>query len=219
MPAGILVTNTSGTTLIDENYSNLALRTKGSSTIVAGNLGRTTIAMSGMNSPMVAIASERFMGVKTMLSSLASFVVQGPQAGSWPFEYFVFDVPQPSGQTFGLMVYRADGSLAFDSGNKYARVVDIYGGANLTDWEPTKTYAAGRKYAVVQLKRAYRKEVENMGGGVYNITWYMSGSRVVSNQVTGDMIVYKTDTVSPGSAPPSVTDYSATFAVLDVTNY
>lgn len=219
MPTGIQIINTSGTTLIDENYSNLAMRTKGSTSTVGGSLGRVTVAMSGMNSPMIALTSDRYMGVKSMLSSLASFVVQGPQAGSWPFEYFVFDKPLASGQTYGLMIYDAAGNLCFDSGNKYARVVDIYGGANLADWTPVRTYAAGRKYAVVQLKRAYRKLVENMGGGVYNITWYMSGSRVVSNQVDGSMIVYKTDTVTPGSPPASVTDYSAQFAVLDVTGY
>lgn len=218
MPAGLQIFNSAGTILIDENYANLALRSKVSTSTTQPS-DRVTVPMSGMQSPMIALASQSYTGVKSMLSSLASFTVQGPLVGSAPVDCYIFDVPTPSGLTQGLMVYNAAGQLVFDSGNKYARVVDVYGGSALADWTPSRTYAAGRTYAVVQLKRAYRKEVEEVDPGVYDITWYMSGARVVSNVVTGNMIIYKQDQVTAGSAPAQVTDYSATFAVLDVTGY
>lgn len=219
MPAGIQIVNNFGTILIDENYKNLALRQKTATTTVAASNGRATVAMSGMNAPMIALASTAYTGVKHMLSSLASFVIQGPSVGSQAVTAYVFDEPQASGMSQGLMVYNAAGELTFDSGNKYARVVDVYGGANLADWQPARTYAAGRTYAVVQLKRAYRKEVINNGGGNYDIIWYMSAARVNGAVVEGNMIRYKTDNVNLGSAPAQVTDYSAQFAVIDVTGY
>lgn len=216
MPAGLQIVNNFGTVLIDETYKNLALRQK-ILTATAGALERVTIPMSGMNEPMVALASERYVGVKSMRSDLASFLVQGRINGD--VTAYIFDLPQSSGPNQGLRVYNAAGELTFDSNNKYARVVDVYGGPATSDWQPLRTYPSGRNYAVVQLKMAYRKEVVNNGGGNYDITWTMSAARVIGNTVQGNMIPYKTDNVSAGSAPPSFTDLSAQFAVIDVTGY
>lgn len=218
MSVGLTIINNYGTILIDENYKNLALRQK-IATSTTSPLGRVSVPMSGMNTPMIALASTAYTGVKHMASDLSSFVIQGPQIGSQPLTAYVFDEPQPSGVAAGLLVYNAAGQLTFDSGNKYARVVDVFGGAGTADWQPLRSYAVGRTYAVVCLKRAYRKEVIHNGGGNYDIRWYMSGIRVVNETVQGNMIPYKKDNVNLGSAPAQVTDHSAQFAVLDVTGY
>jgi hypothetical protein len=218
MSVGLTIINNYGTILIDENYKNLALRQK-TATATTTPLGRVTVPMSGMNTPMVALASAQYTGVKSIRSDLASFLIQGRDIGTDAVTAYVFDEPQASGVVAGLLVYNAAGQLTFDSGNKYARVVDVFGGAALADWQPLRSYAAGRNYAVVCLKRAYRKEVINNGGGNYDIRWYMSGTRVVNETVQGSMIRYKEDNVNAGSAPAQVTDYSAQFAVLDVTGY
>ena len=219
MPAGLEIINTSGTVLIDENYQNLAVRAKGTVGISSAALKRATVAMSGVSSPMIALASaSAFSGIKNVLSDLSQFTIQGEAPPASNVDYFIFDVPLASGLSHGLQVFNTAGTLVFDAGNKYARVVDVYGGPNTSDWTPSRTYAAGRTYAVVQLKRAYRKQVVAVGGGGgFDVTWYMSGSRVVSNVVTGKMIIYKEQNVA--SAPAAVNDNSAMFAVIDVTGY
>lgn len=216
MPAGFLVVNNAGSVLIDENYANLAMRVKGSGS-TSGSPSQLAVALSGLQSPMVAWASTTFTAMRYMASDLSQMIFRRDGTGATNIDWFVFDQPTVTG-TQGLQIYNAAGVLVFDSGNKYARVVDIFGGAAEADWVPTRTYPAGRTYAVVELKKAYRKESTNLGGGNWHVEWFTSAMRVVANAVTGKMIKYKEDdvTVSPTGI---VTDNSAQFAVLDVTGY
>jgi hypothetical protein len=219
MTAGFQVINNAGSILIDENYVNLAMKSKGSgSTSGPTGLNRLTVALSGLSTPMVALASPvRFVGLKNFAADMSSMLLQGEGSVTSAVNYYIFDKPTSSGVNQGLQVFDAAGGLVFDSGNKYARVVDIFGGAAEANWTPARVYPAGRTYAVVELKRAYRKEVTSLGGGNYDISWLISSFRMVGTTFEGKMIQYKEALSVP--IQTAVTDNSAQYAVLDVTGY
>lgn len=220
MPAGLEIINTAGTVLVDENYVNLAMRSKGSgSTSGSSGLNRLTVALDGLQTPMIAYAcATRHVGHNWFASDMSSTTFQGDLSITATVNYYIFDQPVASGANHGMQIYNAAGVLVFDALNKYARVVDIFGGAALANWTPSRSYPAGRTYAVVQLKKAYQKEVINNGGGNWDVNWYSSAIQVNGVAVTGKMLKYKTDNVSvlPTGA---INDPSAQFAVLDVTGY
>lgn len=115
MPAGLQVIGSHGIIQVDENFSNLAYRGSGS---FSGSL-----TLSGLNFPVLAFRPGNVQG-----TSISRIVAGGGGNFTWHFtgsgsgNYWLFDIPEQSG-SFGLQVFRADGSLAFDSGRRYMKVV------------------------------------------------------------------------------------------------
>lgn len=219
MPAGIEVINNASTVLIDENYSNLAVRASGTLTASTASTGRVTLASSGLNSPMFAIApSAQQFSVVRFNSTTGDIVIQGRNlTQSTNFPYYIFDLPVASSVNAGLKVYNASGVLTFDSNLKYARVVDVFGGSAEANWAGARTYTSGRTYAVVELNQAFTRTTANLGGGTYEYTARRSSLKVVSNVVTTGFI---TTYVKTGPTNlPAITNNAARFAVLDVTGY
>lgn len=221
MAAGIRIINNVGTVLIDNNYSNLALRQKGTEVVPGGGPSAPFVAITnGVDSPCIAILSDRPAVVRNINNaSSPRFALRGRDGPvSTNVEYFIFDKPLQSMAvgSVGIVVKTAAGVVCFDSRLKYARVVDVFGGPALADWVGTRTYAAGRKYAVAQLQTARRITSQNLGGGSFEVTWTNSMSQVVDNVVTTTMTDYQT---KPASAARTESNLGATFAVIDVTGY
>lgn len=219
MADGIRIVNDHGTVLIDENYRNLAVRQQG---VVNTSTTSSTTAVaitSGIDAPMIAIApSNRPAYVASISPTAMQFRIGSSVKGSSTMDYYLFDVPLPSGGTTGLKIYAANGLLCFDSNLKYARVVEIFGGAAVVDWAGTRTFTAGRKYAVVQLKSALIRSSEKEDRGIYTNTWQQSMVQVVGNVVTTSMRVSGERTGDRTPVSP-VNNTAASFAVIDVTGY
>lgn len=221
MTAGIEIINTAGTTLIDENYTNLAVRQKGS--VKLGSNNRLNIPLTnGADSPLVAVRSTNpAMSPLVNTTATTPFIQLRGRDGDTAIDvdYYMFDKPLASlaSGNAGLQVFSPSGVLTFDSRLQYARVVDIFGGDTQGAWAGTRTYPAGRKYAVAQLKTAWRKSTTNAGGGFYNLTYRSSMARVVDNQV---ITSFQIDTIKiEFDRPLNIDNMAATFAVLDVTGY
>ncbi|WP_405126771.1 hypothetical protein [Ralstonia pseudosolanacearum] len=122
MPAGLTVYGEHGFVQITEAYGNLALRQK--STVTPDGSGRGSFTFTGSR-PFVCIQSANPVALLGSSNSGADWTVNFSAPAQAPFTVYVFDEPAaPSGQP-GLQVFKADGSLAFDSGLAYLKVVGV----------------------------------------------------------------------------------------------
>ncbi|MGD7196501.1 hypothetical protein ACQCQP_01705 [Ralstonia pseudosolanacearum] len=122
MPAGLTVYGEHGFVQITEAYGNLALRQK--STVTPDGNGRGSFTFSASR-PFVCIQSADPVALLGSSNSGADWTVNFSAPVQAPFTVYVFDEPAaPSGQP-GLQVFKPDGSLAFDSGLSYLKVVGV----------------------------------------------------------------------------------------------
>lgn len=218
MPAGIIVYNDHGSVLIDANYANLGKRAKGTLTATG------TAAQSSPESPVFALNGTGLAAVSDITNGVAGIVKAGTDTTTW----YSFDRPTAVG-TAGLQVFDATGKLVFDAANQYARVVDVFSGADQVAWSQSRTYTSGRTYAVATLKRARWTEEETRPDPVQPVGWYNYRRRFVfaGSQVSGATVTVAQVATAWGewSGPLQVIpplpagDYSAQFAVIDVTGY
>lgn len=154
MPAGLEIINTSGSVLIDENYANLAVSASG--TLTFSSDGTQNISLpyyaNGLRNPIIAlrVTGSGGAGVRNTtrnnVAMTATAVIYGKAGAN--VSWWSFDMPQVVSSS-GLQIYNSAGILVFDSGNKYARVVDYWMPANNSAWKnAVKTYANGRTMAV-----------------------------------------------------------------------
>lgn len=231
MPAGIQVINTAGTITIDENYQNLALRASGGMYFTENGSQTATFNYGlSLRKPLCAL---RVTGAPAGVASCWTFngttnvKITGIAGAS--VTWYVFDVPYAVSNA-GLQIFRGDGTLCFDSGNKYARVVDYWTASQLNQWEnATRYYTDGRVYASAFLSTAERKQVKftsNLCGNSryrQDITWYRQMCQITSgtNNTTYSFPAWRADggygdcEVLAGSW----SKYSTAIAMLDVTGY
>lgn len=231
MPAGIQVINTAGTVTIDENYQNLALRASGGmyfsengTQLASFNYGLT------LRKPLCAIrVTGQPAGVASCSTSGGVTNVRITGMAGASVTWYVFDVPYAVSNA-GLQIFRGDGTLCFDAGNKYARVVDYWTASQRNQWEGmTKYYTDGRVYASAFLSSAERKQNQftaNLCGRQryrQNITWYRQMCQITSgtNNTTYSFPAWRADggygdcEVFRGS----FSKYSTAIAMIDVTGY
>jgi hypothetical protein len=144
--------------------------------------------------------------------------------------WYVFDVPYAVSNA-GLQIFRGDGTLCFDAGNKYARVVDYWTAPNLASWEnSTRYYNDGRIYAAAFLSHAERKQVvqQSSTGCSANrfrqrISWFNQMCQVTSgtNNTTFTFSAWRADTAldSECTRLDIRFKYDCAIAMLDVTGY
>lgn len=218
MTAGLLILNTHDTVLIDDTYSNLAVRSSG--TLPAGG-GLRSVAVNSPDQPVPAIRSADY----ALAASRNGNTGWIWSAGGSQVHWYVFDTPVSSGD-YGLQVFTASGSLAFDSGRQYARVRGVQSGIG------SQTYDSGRLYAVACLSPARRRRVETRpdpapGSHLVYVDIY---DEQVAARVNGATVQTAWQTIiaapgllpqDPGTVPPGWTDNAAnaTFAIIDVTGY
>lgn len=218
MAHGIEVINDHGTILIDDKYSNLAVRHQG--TLAAG-AGLRTVSVPGLNDPVPAIRSTAYSATASRQGSTGYIW----SAGGAQVHWYVFDTPQGSGG-YGLQVFTASGQVAFDSNRKYARVRAVQSGVG------SQTYDSGRLYAVATLSPARRRRVETRpdpapGSQLVFVDIY---DEQVCARVNGATVQTEWQTIiaapgllpqDPGTVPQGWSDpaSNAQFAVIDVTGY
>lgn len=188
--AQIVIYNDNNTILIDDEYVNNTLVSKhtlylSSSMVGYGMYCDFTIEYSsdyGIYPPVVALHKEDgFIAIGSISNARLSngawsrtYRFVGSTDNSQKFELFIFGIPQQSGGAGeGLVVlYNAEGTITFDSGLSYVRVVDFvdyrgmdsYGSGSLV-----KTYSQGRKYAVIYSQFNLRYNSSGSPGGVGDV--------------------------------------------------
>jgi len=123
MSAGFEVINDSQSILIDQNFQNLALVSRGtisvaSNTSPGGRYGFTNIPATGI--PLIFVRST---GLVSIISTASGRFDWQMAKGVTSFDYYAFAPPQIISGNFGLQVYGSDGTLCFDAQQKYLRVL------------------------------------------------------------------------------------------------
>lgn len=221
MTAGIQLFNDGGSVIFDQDYTNVSLKTKGTVTIGAG--GYTTVQVANCIMPVVAL---KFSGVGATYQWYSSngttlnIMMVGTIGAS--VTYYVFDQPGAPAN-YGLVIYRADGSVAFDATKQYARVADVWAGANFITNTGTRVYTSGRTYAVVFGKMGHWHNGYNVISGTHHV-WHDDYQdtqvSMSSNQVTVGSVTHS-ELDPDGSQSPAYVQSSESWSimVLDVTGY
>lgn len=165
MPAGFSAYTDTGYIQITEAYSNLTFKQKITVSTPGGTgLGGTavngTFTVSSVNSPVLAFRTTGYVTLDQVTVSGSNWTYRILHTGT-SVDVYVFDYPNyaQSPGSFGLQVFKADGSLAFDSTMKYARIDLVQAPAGPFPtwngvWPPNTNQTAsvtansGRTYAV-----------------------------------------------------------------------
>lgn len=141
MPTGFQVLNTTGIVQIDENFKNPRFVTSGTiaerNSSNQGNWFTLELGAYGIDLtneiPVVLIRPTQYGQYIGSIAVSAMFVDQSinaitfPRAQNYPYEYAIFStlvagVVDPGG-TVGLQVFKADGSLVYNSNNRHPRIL------------------------------------------------------------------------------------------------
>ena len=227
MTAGLQVYSDSGLIQIDDRYSNLALRTKFTTTTssVSGTLDTLNYATVDVSAtyPIVAVNTAgriALLGAYSIGTNLwrLQFV---SSSGNTTFTAYVFDYPVSPGNNFGLQVFRDDGVLAFDSNIKYAKVAAI---VNRPAGQPSQVNNAGAAWTYSGLPTSTYAAIMPSRQGVnqLNGTYIWQICDCLTTNANGIAVslmpfIGKMDSSVTGSGTWIDTSLSSTIAILDVT--
>jgi hypothetical protein len=217
---GVKFVNDAGTVQVDENYANLALRAKATVTtttlapVVGGGTSYVDVVYTGGSTPMLALSCAALAAAPQLTVSGTTFTWRVYVLGAvgTAVTYYVFDRPAASTETHGVRVRDAAGSLTFDSGQKYLRVIDTVDLAG-SGGVGTKQYPAGKAYAVAAVKPGVQVTGFNVQAEVWTRV-FAFGARTVSTDVSWGQVTVHT---APGS--PQLHVAYGGLLILDVTNY
>lgn len=224
MTAGVAVYNDSGTLLFDENCQNLAVFAAGTGTI--SSLGYiNSFQVANCKYPLLAIkANGRAWGTTTFAADGTTVNVFISGDPGVQVTWYLFD-RTVTASNYGLVVYRADGSIAFDAAQKNARVVDVWTG-DFNTGLGTRTYPGGRSYAICWLKLGYlyKKYSKFISTNNYQTQFEETFSNIQSwngTSLTVNSVFTVTNDVTTGVPVTPITNDSSAWAiaVLDVTGY
>ncbi len=122
MPAGLTVYGDHGFVQITDSYSNLAFRQKGG--VSLGSNGRGSYSFNATR-PMVCVQSSSPVALLSSSNNGTAWTLAFNGSPGASLTVFVFDEPVPIGSNFGLQVFKADGTLAFDSNMNYMKIVGV----------------------------------------------------------------------------------------------
>lgn len=231
MSIGIKIINDWGSLMVDETYSNLYLRQKGSANLAQGHISNPAdTPIGGMvditvtaTTPLLAIKSDSyacvFSSVRNSDGTWTFRVISAATSGA--ISWFLFDIPANAAHSaYGLQVFSAQGIKVFDSGYGYARVATEKTKNDGTLNAETLGLTAGRTYAVVHAAVAYTAGIEAWGQGTI-VHWAYLGARGGNGSIDfGGFEAFKHVLIGqdPGSiSVPNNTSYKA--LILDVTNF
>lgn len=230
MPAGLYVEGQSGAIQIDSTYANLALRYQGNLTAnqVIGTafvLRQITVTVTA-TSPVIAWRS---ITQSVMLAGISrsgtqwTFRFYAPDGHT--FAYYIFDVPQPMGSSFGLEVFNAAGQTVFSSAYKYMRVKAALSGNDYLLSMGDHNYGAGN-YAVCQGVRAgwyERFTIQDPDNGSYDLEEWRYGLFIRSTSTginLSELIVQALVEPAAGPTIPIFHEYKRfDLLILDISGY
>ena len=211
MTAGIQVKGSHGVLQIDELYKNLSKTAKGT---VSGS----SLALSGVTTPVLALRTTDTGGVLIGTISISSgTVTYSFRTGPVSTTYYLFDTPPATAlHGFGFQVFTAAGATAFDTSAEYLKIVGQYtlnypsGGAYTGVTEPT-----GKTYAFVQIDSGEWNQDIGSGQtyiGAYNV--FMDGTLKQFKTVQSAQLTSRS---GPSTSGPLVQVRPPIILVLDVT--
>lgn len=145
MPAGLIIHNEFGTVQIDDTSPNLSFKDKGNVPMIID--ANTTIALpTAVSGTVMALSCPVYCQL-----AAATEVHAALRVGLYPTNvlWWRFGPPIEPGANYGLVVRDAAGALMFDATQKPARVVDAVQIPIGNNFYTSRTYPAGRDYAVL----------------------------------------------------------------------
>lgn len=137
MPAGLQITNPSGTIQIDENYANLAIIEKRTVSAAQGGAYDSALKVDvtvTSDFPFIAIKCARPCAITKIqragTSSTAIYTISvapsgNPPWASFPVDVYVFGRTKQFADGVGLQVFDSTGKITYDSNNAYADIVGM----------------------------------------------------------------------------------------------
>lgn len=225
MAAGIEIRNSNSNLVIDGDFQNLALSSKFSVTCSVPDYAGYRGTFTAPANALVAVSDPK---VSVLLVSRSGgsykYHLIRPTVGAATVYVFAPLTSTPS--TFGMQVFNESGSLVFDSGFKYLRVLDILNNPNLgpaaggSGTGETRYYAGVGALAVVHSSPFFYGVDDTFQG---DIRFYSEFASVVS--ISGSQVNFFADTVymheyhSTYPIYPQVSGGIPQFLVIDVTGY
>jgi hypothetical protein len=166
--------NANNVLTIDQDYFNLALRSRGVVTTgavqPASGCSFVTLTLPHDQSVLALNSASPVCVLYTAYGSGSVTYTLYAQGANVAIEYFNFDLPEYAAMNAadGKMIIRrpGDGRVAFDSRLPYIRVIDFVAQSlNDSTPNPYTTSYPGKKVAIIQAKRGYevRSEVAGVG--------------------------------------------------------
>lgn len=214
--------------VIDDNYSNLALREKKTIAVNVNTPATTTVVnidIKGGFPPVIAIkpnSSDFYCtigAVEVKSSSIIDYqIVGGRISGSGSTRdvtLYVFDRPDELGSPIGPLIIRnrVTGEITFDSGRKYMRVVSFLNSA--TNAHGTYGFG-GKELAAVMGVQA--REIHLYGGTGAHADLLQSSVSLTGSSLVIDWRTYEFGSTHSGSPLILISKGAATM-ILDVTGY
>lgn len=158
MPTGFQVLNDDGVYQITSDYRNLHMVAKGTATLSGPTYKdggdratyTATIVRTGTEMPFLAIRSANLVGyTEYTVSGTTTYTLYSLSSGT--VDWWFFDLIDPVSTSFGLQVFKADGSLAYDSGANGLRLagLTVLPGSFSFPSDVSQTYPSGRIYAAI----------------------------------------------------------------------
>lgn len=213
------ILNNHDTTLIDDEYSNLAVRHRG--TLPSAGAGVRHVAVPGLNHPVPAVRSTAYAIALGRLGNSGSIWSAGGASVDW----YVFDTPVAATSGYVFQLRNAANQVTFCSSQQYARVRALQSGIG------SQTYDSGRQYAVATLSPARRRQVNTWPDPVnpFLVHWETFDQQIAARvngatvQTEWQTVIHATSLVpmDPAFAPQPWGDSAsnAQFAIIDVTGY
>ena len=197
MTAGFQVVGSHGLLQIDERYTSLGLRAKGSMSIT----GPATLVVTDVQTPMLAISAPSAPVLLTgAVQSGGTVTYTLTSAAATALDWWLFDkMTPPAGGSHGagLQVYTADGQCAFDSTSPPMRIAGLLrlpdAPANAA-WPPTPgalSGPAGAYAACLSHPRVYLTD------GQQPNRWFADGVQTSPTGCTTGQVYYRSH--PPGS--------------------
>lgn len=218
------IENDFGTTLIDDNYSNMVLIKKASvtSTGAPGMVQVCTVEfpLGGGSIPLIAVKAAGFIQIwrndPGTLSGMVKWVFMVEGGYKQDMEYFLFrpSTEYPVAGTGLIVIRNAKGNVIYDSDANYASIVDFV----TLDYRQQirRSYSPGRKYALSVARPCVRKTSSISPGG-WGTVWAVGG-KVVNGIGVFEEWKYR-PTIQGGNGTLAGGNPTASFLVLDVTGF
>lgn len=211
---GFLATNNSGTTIIDQNYHNLALIASGTHTCsspsaTAGSYDGISFTNTSSELPLVFIVPQTSGYICIGTINTSSFSVYAQQ-GVASFDYYVFGRPPSTTQHIGLQVFDSSGNKTFDSNYNYLNIKQIiplnanvnYNESANTTSTTTHTLSPSTNIAVATSDPGYVARILT-GGSISGGFTYDVVGRVGFKKSGSSLVVGAFQTVSNTTPPGS----------------